>query len=87
VGVSIQRVWSDPMALKAPNVKISSPQHVRLKDFSDGEMSNQKKRVPLNGIVNDIFVGMTDVELMTKYEIVWASDLYKVFKKLIWLCT
>jgi hypothetical protein len=52
-------------------------------DLSDREMSNQKRRVPLNGIVNDIFVGMTDVELMTKYDIVWASDLYKVFKKLI----
>jgi hypothetical protein len=52
-------------------------------DLSDREMSDQKRRVPLNGIVNDIFVGMTDVELMTKYEIVWASDLYKVFKKLI----
>ncbi len=52
-------------------------------DLSDREMFDQKRRVPLNGIVNDIFVGMTDVELMTKYEIVWASDLYKVFKKLI----
>ena len=72
------------MAREAPNVEISMTASCPVRnDLSDREMPNQKKRVPLNGIVNDIFVGMTDVELMTKYEIVWASDLYKVFKKLI----
>jgi hypothetical protein len=46
-------------------------------------MSGQKKRFPIRQIVNDIFDGLTDLELMTKYRIVWASDLYRLFNSLI----
>jgi hypothetical protein len=51
--------------------------------MSDTEMSDQKKRFPIRQIVNDIFEGLTDLELMTKYRIVWASDLYRLFNGLV----
>ena len=46
-------------------------------------MSDQKKRFPTRQIVNDIFDGVTDLELMTKYRIVWAADLYRLFNSLV----
>lgn len=46
-------------------------------------MCIQRKRLPVRNIVNDIFDGLTDLELMTKYRIVWASDLYRLFNRLI----
>jgi len=46
-------------------------------------MSDQKKRFPIKQIVNDIFEGITDLELMTKYRIVWAADLYRLFNSLV----
>ena len=46
-------------------------------------MCSQERQVPVKDIVNDIFDGLTDLELMTKYNISWAVDLHKVFDRLI----
>jgi len=46
-------------------------------------MCSQERQVPVKDIVNDIFDGLTDLELMTKYKISWAVDLHKVFNRLI----
>ena len=46
-------------------------------------MCSQERQVPVKDIVNDIFDGLTDLELMTKYKILWAVDLHKVFDRLI----
>jgi hypothetical protein len=46
-------------------------------------MSSQKRQIPVKEIVNDILDGLTDLELMTKYKIPWATKLYKVFNRLI----
>jgi hypothetical protein len=46
-------------------------------------MRDQKRQVPVKDIVNDILDGLTDLELMTKYKILWATDLYRVFNRLI----
>jgi hypothetical protein len=46
-------------------------------------MSSQKRQVSVKDIVNDILDGLTDLELMTKYKILWAVDLYKVFNRLV----
>lgn len=46
-------------------------------------MSSEKRQIPIRDIVNDILAGQTDLELMTKYKISFAPDLYKVFNRLI----
>jgi hypothetical protein len=46
-------------------------------------MRGERKQVPVKDIVNDILDGLTDLELMTKYGILWATDLYRVFNRLI----
>jgi hypothetical protein len=46
-------------------------------------MGSRKGQVPVKEIVIDIHDGLTDLELMTKYKIPWAADLYRVFNRLI----
>jgi hypothetical protein len=42
-----------------------------------------KLQIPIKDFVNDLFGGFTDLDLMTKYQIFQAIDLYKVFNRLI----
>ena len=46
-------------------------------------MRGEKRQIPVKNIVNDILAGVTDLALMSKYDILWASDLYRVFNRLI----
>ncbi len=46
-------------------------------------MRGDKRQIPVKNIVNDILAGLTDLALMSKYNILWASDLYRVFNRLI----
>ncbi len=44
---------------------------------------NRRLRIPVKAIVNDILEGRTDLELMTRYKISSAADLYRLFNRLI----
>ena len=44
---------------------------------------NRRIRVSVKAVVRDILDGNTDLELMTKYKISSAADLYRLFNRLI----